>query len=146
MVTIASRVILAGGLAACLLWAPAVQAQEQSAAMAGSRWELTNGIRIDGRFFPYQIDSGWAVGANPSESVFTERPISVSLGARSTRESRLWRTVGAFSDGAVGFRAYLPYAITDGRIASTTQRTIEWSFVTAGAAYLGYLIGREFDR
>jgi len=37
--------------------------------------------------------------------------------------------------------------MSDSRIGvSDTQRLLEHSAITAGTAYLGYLIGRKFDR
>jgi len=88
------------------------------------------GASFNGLFFPYTVE-GVAL-----ESESKEKP-----------ECSCWRAFGAFAGGAGAFVGYIPFALSDSRIGvSDTQRLVEWSAITAGSAYLGYWIGRKFDR
>lgn len=88
------------------------------------------GASFNGVFFPYAVE-GVAVEAEPKE-----KP-----------ECSCWRTLGAVVGGASGVIGYLPIALSDSRVGvSDTQRLVELSAITAGSAYLGYWIGKKFDR
>ena len=103
----------------------------------------TDGVRLDGRFFRFEVTPAWTGGSSP----FVEPSFSTPSESRSPRESRVWRTLGGISGGVVGFFGYAPHALSDSRIdVSDAQRITEWSLVTAGAACLGYYLGRSFDR
>jgi hypothetical protein len=97
-------------------------------AAAGATLNGLNGL--NGVFFPY------AVATATLEVEPNEKP-----------ECSCWRALGAVAGGAGAFVLYLPFAMSDSRIGvSDTQRVLEHSAITAGAAYLGYLIGRRLDR
>ncbi len=100
---------------------------------AGSRPGLNAeaGANLNGVFFPY--DAG--------EVPPLERE------SKPTPESRRWRAIGAVTAGAGAFVGYMPFAFSESRICvSDTQRLVEWSAITAGSAYLGYWLGKKFDR
>ena len=85
---------------------------------------------LNGVFFPYAVASA-TLEVEPNEGP----------------ECSCWRTFGAVAGGAGAFVLYLPFAMSDSRIGvSDAQRLLEHSAITAGAAYLGYRIGRKFDR
>jgi len=110
----------------------------------------SQGIQIKGKFFPYRLKSSSTgiEGVNGTTTLL-QPPLSLEFHRGSGRrytEARLWRTVGAISGGVAGFYAYAPHAISDSRInVSNSQRITEWSLVTVGAAYLGYVIGKAMD-
>ncbi len=88
------------------------------------------GATFDGVFFPYTVKG----------AVLEEKPEEKS-------KCTCWRAFGAFAGGAGGFFGYIPIALSDSRIGvSDGQRLAEWSLVTAGSAFLGYWIGKKFDR
>ena len=98
---------------------------------AGDRPGLTGsaGASVNGVFFPYSVEG------MTFEAASTEKP-----GCRCSR------VLGPAVGGTVGFFGYAPFALSDGRVGvSDTQRLLEWSAVTAGTAYLGYLIARKLD-
>ena len=99
---------------------------------AGNRLGLNAeaGANFNGVFFPYAVE-GAAFEAESKE----------------TPECSCWRAFSAFAGGAGAFVGYIPFALSDSRIGvSDTQRLVEWSAITAGSAYLGYWIGKKFDR
>jgi hypothetical protein len=99
-----------------------------SFALPASSEEL--GFTIDGRFFPYALENAVLETAKPGEKT----------------PCGCWPVVGAFTGGAAGFFGYMPAALSDSRIGvSDTQRVLEWSAVTAGAAFLGYWLGKKLD-
>ena len=88
------------------------------------------GLTVDGVFFPYAVEGA-----------------ALEVKAEKEHECRCWRTAGAVVGGAAAFVGYVPFALSDSRIGiSDRQRIAEWSAVTAGAAVLGYWIGKKFDR
>ena len=88
------------------------------------------GANFNGVFFPYAVEG-----------------VAFEAASKEKPECSCWRTFGAIVGGASGFVGYLPFAVSDSRIGvSDTQRLLEHSAITAGTAYLGYLIGRKFDR
>ena len=99
---------------------------------AGNRpgFNAEAGVNFNGVFFPYAVEG-----------------IAFEAESKEAPECRCWRTFGAIVGGASAFVGYLPFAMSDSRIGvSDTQRLLEHSAITAGTAYLGYLIGRKFDR
>ena len=88
------------------------------------------GVNFNGVFFPYAVEG-----------------VAFETESKEKPECSCWRTFGAIVGGASAFVGYLPFAVSDSRIGvSDTQRLLEHSAITAGTAYLGYLIGRKFDR
>jgi hypothetical protein len=88
------------------------------------------GFTMNGRFFPYAAESAVLETSKPQEKK--------SCGCR--------RVVGAFAGGAAGFIGYIPAGLSEARIGiSDTQRMLEWSALTAGAAFLGYWLGKKLD-
>jgi hypothetical protein len=88
------------------------------------------GFTIDGRFFPFAVEGAVLEASKPQEKA--------SCGC--------WRVVGGFAGGTVGFIGYIPAGLSETRIGvSDTQRLLEWSAVTAGAAFLGYWLGKKLE-
>lgn len=120
------RILRFGALSVLLLCIPALASARSRSALG-----VEAGIRFDGVFFPYAVEG-------------------VSLPIEQTAERKecsCWRAFGAFAGGTGGFLGYMPFALSDSRIGvSDTQRLLEWSAVTVGTAYLGYWIGKKFDR
>jgi hypothetical protein len=99
---------------------------------AGNRPGLNSeaGANFNGVFFPYAVEG-----------------VAFEAASKEKLECSCWRAFGAIVGGASAFVGYVPFALSDSRIGvSDTQRLVEWSAITAGTAYLGYLIGRKFDR
>jgi hypothetical protein len=94
------------------------------------------GAWVNGSFFPFVLEDD------------TPIPRAVVVpGMAPSGESKRWRRLGALGGAAGGFFAYMPVALGDSRVGvSDGQRLLEWSAVTAGAAIVGYLIGRKLDR
>lgn len=122
-------------IVAALTGAAAMSHAEEGFAPAAMDFTSAAGLQLGDHYFEFRA---------PEEAHLSEG--FVGLPSRQ-QESKTWRIVGGIAGGTGGFILYTPVALSDSRIAvSDGQRLLEWSAVTAGSAYLGYLLGRALDR